>query len=117
MNAKEIIEKLEELEELGALDVSEFAHEGLPDLEYVAGDVDLKAVESILQELGTAKEVSHYGGEGKGDTWYSVFHFTDHDVHLKVDGWYSSYNGTDFEGWEDSVKEVKPMEKTITVYE
>jgi len=33
-----------------------------------------------------------------------------------VTGWYASHNGTDFDGWSD-VKEVKPKEKTITIYE
>lgn len=69
-------------------------------------------------ELGLGKivNVDVYGGEGKGDTWYRVFHFVDHDVYLKVNGWYSSYEGVDLSGEWNCVKEVKPTEKTITVY-
>lgn len=62
------------------------------------------------------EEVEQYGGEGQGDTWYSVKYFPDHNIYLKVDGWYQSYSGTEFNGW-DCVKEVKPIQKTVTVYE
>lgn len=66
--------------------------------------------------LGEIIEVDQYGGEGQGDTWYSIKYFPDHDVYLRVDGWYQSYSGTDFNEWED-VTEVRPKQKTITVYE
>jgi len=62
------------------------------------------------------EEIEQYGGEDKGSVWYSVKYFPDHDVYLKVDGWYSSYTGAEFNGWND-VYEVKPIQKTITVYE
>lgn len=70
----------------------------------------------ILQKLGLGEveEVDQYGGSGKGDTWYSVKHFKDHDVYIRIDGYYSSYNGTDFE--EGYGREVKPKEKVITVF-
>lgn len=70
----------------------------------------------ILQKLGLGEveEVDQYGGEGQGDTWYSVKHFKDHDVYIRIDGYYSSYNGTDFE--EGYGREVKPKEKVITVF-
>lgn len=65
--------------------------------------------------LGEIEEVDNYGGEGQGDTWYTVRYFKDHDVYIKTNGFYSSYNGTDFDyGFGE---EVKPVEKTITVYE
>ena len=66
--------------------------------------------------LGEIKEVAQRGGEGEGEVWYSVKHFVDHDVYIKVDGWYSSYHGTDFDGWS-SCREVRPEQKVITVYE
>jgi len=67
--------------------------------------------------IPTWKEVEQVGGEGQGDTWYSVKYFPDHDVYINVSGYYSSYNGTDFNDWDDACSEVKPIEKTITVYE
>lgn len=96
LTGKQIIEKLKEI-----IDVSEFAYNDY--------DVDKLG-------LGKIEEVEQYGGEGQGDTWYSVKYFPDHDVYLKVNGWYQSYSGTDFNGWED-VDVVKPQQKTITVYE
>lgn len=70
----------------------------------------------LKNNIPSWKEVEQYGGEGKGDTWYSVKYFKDYDVYLRINGWYQSHNGTDFNGWED-VEEVRPQQKTITVYE
>lgn len=64
--------------------------------------------------LGEVKEVYQRGGEGEGDYWTSVKYFVDHDVYLKIDGSYTSYNGTEF--YEGYGYEVKPREETITVY-
>ncbi len=63
------------------------------------------------------KEIDQYGGEGEGNTWYSIKYFPEYNLYLKVEGFYQSHNGTDFyDGW-DSITEVKPVAKTITVYE
>ena len=67
--------------------------------------------------IGEYKQIEQYGGEGEGETWYVVYHFVEHDVYIRVDGFYQSYNGTEFyDGW-DCCREVRPKEKTITVYE
>lgn len=66
--------------------------------------------------LGEFSQIKQYGGEGMGDNWWSIIHFKDHDVYLKVHGHYASYHGVDFYGWDD-VREVRPQEKTVTVYE
>jgi hypothetical protein len=73
-------------------------------------------MEKWLESLGLGKieEVDQYGGEGQGDTWYSVKHFIDHDVYIKTSGYYSSYNGTEF--YDGYGEEVKPVEKTIIEY-
>lgn len=65
--------------------------------------------------LGEIEEVDKYGGEGQGDAWWRVKYFRDHDVYIKVWGSYSSYNGTEF--YDGYGEEVRPQEKTITVYE
>lgn len=68
--------------------------------------------------LGPVSEVDQYGGEDKGSTWYSVQHFTDHDVYIKVSGYYSSYEGTEFYGgFDECCSEVKPVQKTVTVFD
>lgn len=73
--------------------------------------------DAILQKLGLGEveEVEQYGGEGKGETWYSVKYFKDHDVYIRIDGFYASYDGTSF--YDGYGCEVRPTQKTITVYE
>jgi hypothetical protein len=86
----------------------------------IAPKVDWQAIGDFWLNsigLGEYEEVDQYGGEGQGDTWYSVKYFKQHDVYIRVDGYYQSYDGVDFyNGWE-SCKEVKPVIKTITAYE
>lgn len=67
--------------------------------------------------LPTWEEVDQEGGEDEGSHWHSVKYFKDHDVYIKVEGWYSPYEGTDFEDWDNACSEVQPQQKTITVYE
>lgn len=70
---------------------------------------------SKAPQVGASEVVERYGGEGQGETYYVVRYFRDHDVYLRADGVYTSYEGVEW-GWED-VREVKPKQKTITVYE
>lgn len=63
------------------------------------------------------KEIEQYGGEDMGSTWYSIKYFPELDLYIKVSGWYQSYHGTDFSDWDSACKEVRPQQKTITVYE
>ncbi len=96
MTAQEIISYLKENEYLG----SYFAYE----LEGTTHDL-----------LGKIEEVDSEGDyEGGGEYAMKVLHFVDHDVYLKLEGAYYSYNSTE---WDDELKEVRPQEKTITVYE
>lgn len=95
MTAKEIIEEIEKQE----ISVDEFAYG------------DFHSPEGV----GEWVEVDSYGGEGKGNEWYSIKFFKDHNVYIRTDGFYSSYHGTDFvDGYGE---EVKPVEKTVTVFE
>ena len=98
MNYQKILEVLKEKLE----DVYSFAHEDYEEEEL---------------GLGKIEEVDSYGGEDCGSEWYSVKYFSDHDVYIRVDGYYSSYEGVDFyDGW-DCCSNVRPKEKVITVYE
>jgi len=65
--------------------------------------------------LGEVKEIEQHGGEGEGESWHSVQYFKDHDVYLRVDASYSSYEGTDFS--DSEIQEVRPVEKMVTFYE
>jgi hypothetical protein len=70
-----------------------------------------------IDKLGKIERVHKYGGEGQGECWYKVFYFEEHDMYIRVDGFYTSYNGTEFyDGWK-SCKEVKPIERIVTFYE
>ena len=63
------------------------------------------------------RSVDSYGGEGEGDTYYTVIEVRlpnqDETLMVKLEGWYASYDGANYTGW----RFVKPKEKTITVYE
>jgi len=65
--------------------------------------------------LGEVIEVEQVGGEGEGSTWYSIKYFKDHNVYIKISGYYSSYEGTEFD--EGYGEEVKPVERTVTIFE
>lgn len=73
------------------------------------GDVDWYDV-----NLGDVKIVDSWGGEGDGERIGVVYYFEDHDIYLRIDGRYASHYGSD---WDNEPYEVKPTQKTITVYE
>lgn len=82
------------------------------------GDVEAYAYKDFYEEdlgLGRIDTVDRYGGEGQGERWWVTRHFVDHDVYIKTRGYYSSYNGTDFDYGIGEI--VKPVQKTITVFE
>lgn len=62
--------------------------------------------------------VEQYGGEGMGDEYWVVFSVENDDVKkfFKLDGWYASYNGHEFDNFLD-FNEVIQVEKTINVWE
>lgn len=53
--------------------------------------------------------------EDQSSIYYTVRHFIDHNVYIRTEGYYSSYNGTDWDFGHG--KEVFPVSKTIVVYE
>lgn len=55
------------------------------------------------------------GGEGEGEYCYGVIRIK--DKHYKAEWQYYSYSGCDYDYIEESVREVKPKQKTITFYE
>lgn len=134
LTGKEIIEKLA----ASHLTVSNFAYEELPylpedevklkefgkgkkwddpELSQMRNEYSKKADQFFKDLVGDWTEKDQHGGEGEGDNWWSIKYFPDHDVYIKVHGYYQSHYGTDFGSWNDAVREVKPAEKTITVYE
>jgi hypothetical protein len=73
-----------------------------------------KEMEKII---GPIKMVEQVGGSDQGSYWYSVLNFIDHNVFIKITGYYTSYEGTSFTMFDTSdFKEVFPSQKTITIY-
>lgn len=64
--------------------------------------------------LGESKQIEQEGGEGEGESWHSVRYFKDHDIYLRVDATYTSYEGTDFS--DSTIEEVRPVERMVTFY-
>lgn len=66
-------------------------------------------------EIGPVRLVdqSEYDEDRESTKIFTVYHFIDHDVYIKFTGWSTSYDDNTF----DTIKEVRPITKTITVYE
>lgn len=67
----------------------------------------------FIEDFGKYSIVASKGGEDEGSEYWKVYYFEDHDTHIKVSGYYSSYEGvSDIEMYE-----VFPKEVMITVYQ
>lgn len=64
--------------------------------------------------IGVAECVDEYGGEGQGDDYWTVFKIQDR--YFRKNGWYDSYNGSEWDGALEEVfpKEVKKIEWSNT---
>ena len=69
-------------------------------------DIERSYFEGIRSEDG-------YGGEGQGENYYTVYYFPALDIYVKFYGWYQSYNGAEYLGFEL----VEPIERMVTFYE
>lgn len=73
-----------------------------------------------VPHLGTVHVVENFGGEGQGDSMYLVFriHRLTEDEewlrYFRLDGYYSSYGGSD---WDGDLYEVSPVQRMVTFYE
>lgn len=70
----------------------------------------------VLDAKGiTAVSVAEYGGEDQGPEYWNVWKFTKgaDEVLVKFYGYYASHYGSEYQNFEI----VKPVQKTITVYE
>ena len=69
--------------------------------------------------LGNTKNISKQKGDiGITSYAHKITYFKEHDVYIKLLGWYSSYSGScEWEDDNDNYSVVKPKEKTITVWE
>jgi hypothetical protein len=67
-----------------------------------------------VADIGPSEEIDQYGGEECGIEWYTVRHFTDHDVYIRIEASYYSYEGVDFSNAE--YIEVQPTKVTRIEY-
>jgi hypothetical protein len=68
-----------------------------------------------LKKIGIKfKLVDNYGGEGKGDSFWSTYKFTreEETCYIKFDGSYASYDGAHLHEYF----EVEPQEVTVIQY-
>jgi hypothetical protein len=56
--------------------------------------------------------VSHFGGEGEGDNYYSVYFFPRVGMYIQFQGYYQSYNGSTY----TDMYQVEPKEVTKIEY-
>lgn len=72
--------------------------------------------DDALPEGWEEKQIKHYGGEDMGSEYWTIYNFTHKDgtsILVRINGWYQSYAGAEYDSWE----EVVPVEKTVIEYE
>jgi hypothetical protein len=82
-------------------------------LNYPSQEIEKEFLE--FTGIGEWEEISQTGGEGQGDYWDTIKYFKNHDIYIRTIGHYQSHDGVQF--YEEYGEEVKPKQKTITVYE
>lgn len=78
------------------------------------GDFE-NAVLAKADELGIRVNfIDNFGGEGQGEDYWAVYSFTDSDnvVYVQFDGWYASYNGSEYSEWFF----VEPKQVVVTQF-
>lgn len=71
------------------------------------GDEDFDYQE-LENAVGEWEEVDSYGGEDQGSDYFIVVRFIEHNVYMRLDGYYRSYEGTNWS--HSSFQEVFPTE-------
>jgi len=99
------------------ISVEDFAYGDFGEAVFESGTNKRIYSKSFVDGLGEIEEVDQRGGEDMGSDWYSIKFLHEHDMYLKVQGYYQSYNGTEFYDGYDCISIVSPKLVTITVYE
>ncbi len=73
---------------------------------------ELELAIELVQKLGNYEVKTQVGDEGQGDDYYIVYYFVDHDVYIKFDGWYASYQGSEY----SNMYQVWPHDVVRTEY-
>lgn len=88
--------------------LNEFFHSEIGDTKTWDSD-EVTDFRKLVSDQGIVFElVDNYGGEEMGREYWSVYKFSDDTsaVYVQFDGWYESYNGSEYEEWFF----VKPVE-------
>lgn len=99
MTAQEIIDFLDDLYEQEGNEIGQ-------------GDIDEDLVSEKLGKFEYIKECDRNLFDT--DSVETVIHFIDHDIYIGYSGIYDSWNGDEI---DEGPYEVKPVEKTIIIYE
>ena len=105
MNYQEIVNKLEELE-LYPGDIAYITES------WKGVEPNLQTFKDFVGEIVLLHEEGDY--EGGGDHAEKVFYFKEHDVYLRIMGFYASHYGTE---WDADFQQVFPRRQMITVFE
>ena len=114
MNKDKIEEVLKQVLVLNERFEEEYAEIDEDELEDVFSYSEAKQLPSY-----TIKMEESYGGEGQGDDYWFVLSITESailgedlkdSIYIRFNGWYSSYNGTEWDGGF-SIVYPKPVEK------
>ena len=101
-NLKEVVEKLLNEAESDVKSVYFFkseASDNTDDGTYWEGVVEF--TEACRSAKINYSQEGHFGGEGQGDDYWTVYSFTNGTdvVYVKFQGWYASYSGSEFTEW------------------
>lgn len=103
MNAKELIKLINDTLEKEEIELTEFIYD----------DLNENNTTKLYSIFGKYKLITSERDLFDPDIEYSVFYFADHDIYLKIDGSYSSWDSTD---WDSNFYQVEPAEKTVVYY-
>lgn len=101
------------MEKLNGQQIIEILEDNISTSDFAYQDFDSDAL-----GLGPYKVISSQTGAIDNTSYaHKVYLFTEHDVHIKLEGWYSSYSGMC--EWDEDAEYsvVEPVTKTITVWE
>lgn len=106
----------DELKAFAAAKPREFMQALLDHLEVGTNCYELEELENSIPHFKMSCVYSEGGGEGEGEHVERVFAVQDGDevlVYFEIDGYYASYNGTE---WDEHFTIVEPYQKTVTLY-
>lgn len=111
MDSVELIKAIDTLNELIDSSNDNWMYEDVPDYENLLID-DSDEVKAIAEKIGPWECVEHHGGEGEGDSYWTIYYFKAHNIYLDFNGWYASHHGAEF----TNLVEVFPTQVTKTEY-